>query len=105
MGFATKHPELQKSFDELGFPYQLEVDVTFPGTDMFTDAVKGMNARHALEGAKRNWEGALHIGGRAMPQMDNESALQALLRQSADPISTLSLLLQKQKKYRPGWSF
>ena len=47
-----------KGFDELRYPHTAVVRVTFPDGDDFVDAVNGMNGPHALERAKRNWDGA-----------------------------------------------
>jgi hypothetical protein len=58
MGFTTKKPWAQKSFDELNYKYELPVRVKFKDGDILYDTVKGLNRDHALEHARRNWEGA-----------------------------------------------
>lgn len=64
MGYRKSGP--QKGFEETNYPYTQDVAVTLPRLDgsapeTFSDAIKGMNADHALERAHRNWPDALHI--------------------------------------------
>lgn len=57
MGFPKG--KFAKSLEELNYPVQQEVRVTYPDTKQsFEDAVSGLNKSHAIERAHRNWEGA-----------------------------------------------
>jgi hypothetical protein len=56
MGFRKNGQN--KGFDETNFKYELPVKVKFKNGDTFEDAIKGLNKEHALERARRNWEGA-----------------------------------------------
>ena len=61
MGFPKAGPS--KPFQEQQYSYTQKVRVTFPKSgsrsrDSFVDHVKGLNRFHALERARRNWEGA-----------------------------------------------
>lgn len=56
MGFPKEGPT--KPFDEQRYPFVQAVRVTWPDGQTHDDAVKGMNAAHALERARRNWPGA-----------------------------------------------
>lgn len=47
-----------KGYAEEGFSYTQPVSVKFPGQPVFEDEIKGLNQSHALERARRNWEGA-----------------------------------------------
>lgn len=58
MGF--KKSGQNKGFDETSYKHEQPVKVTFPDTgDTFVDTIKGLNQKHALERANRNWEGAV----------------------------------------------
>ena len=51
-------------YAEQAFPVSLRVRVHFPaeagrGADVFEDAVKGLNAGHAMARARSNWPGAI----------------------------------------------
>jgi hypothetical protein len=64
MGYRKSGP--QKGFEETNYPHTQDVAVTLPGRDgsapeTFVDAIKGMNANHAIERAHRNWPDAVHI--------------------------------------------
>ncbi len=56
MGFRRYGPN--KGFDETKYPHTQHVEITLPSGEKFTDAIKGLNAKHALERAFRNWEGS-----------------------------------------------
>lgn len=56
MGFRRNGPN--RGFDEQGYPFVQAVRVTFSDGRSFTDEIKGMNRDHAMERARRNWEGA-----------------------------------------------
>ncbi len=57
MGFRRYGPN--KGFDESKYPFTQHVEITLPSGEKFNDAIKGLNASHALERAFRNWEGSL----------------------------------------------
>lgn len=56
MGFA-KEGGKQKTYDEQNYKYELPVKVTGKGGFDHYDVIKGVNKAHALERARRNWEG------------------------------------------------
>jgi len=47
-----------KSYEESKYKKEITVKVTFPGDAPFTDGMRGLNVSHALERARRNWDGA-----------------------------------------------
>ena len=47
-----------KGFNESNFPYTQTVLVRWPGQEPHIDQIRGLNQQHALERARRNWEGA-----------------------------------------------
>ncbi|HWB60936.1 MAG TPA: sigma-70 family RNA polymerase sigma factor, partial [Chthoniobacteraceae bacterium] len=57
MGFAGDGNR-QKGYDEQNYPHVQPVRVAYPDMEPWVDSVKGMNRAHALERARRNWEGA-----------------------------------------------
>ena len=57
MGFRRSGPNV--NFDDSKFPHVQRVEITLPNGDKFTDHIKGLNQSHALERARRNWEGAV----------------------------------------------
>lgn len=57
MGMA-KEPGRQKGYGEHKYKYELPVKVTFEDGNFFYDAIRGLNKSHAMERARRNWEGA-----------------------------------------------
>jgi hypothetical protein len=63
MGYS-KYPERTKGWDDQNYKHEIIVRVTFPpegseqDAQVFTDAMRGLNTPHALERARRNWEGA-----------------------------------------------
>jgi hypothetical protein len=56
----------QRGFEDSNYPHTQNVEITLDNGDKFTDAIKGMNRRHAIERAYRNWVGAKNI--RAIPE-------------------------------------
>jgi hypothetical protein len=56
MGFRRYGPNID--FAESKFPHVQYVEITLPSGEKFVDAIKGMNQSHALERARRNWEGS-----------------------------------------------
>jgi|SRR5882724_792874 len=56
MGFRKNGPNV--GFDNSNYPHSQPVKVTIPGQEPFFDEIKGMNKEHALERARRNWDGA-----------------------------------------------
>lgn len=62
MGFRTT-PGPNKGFDAERYPYTQGVQITPPQfmgqQEKFVDSIKGMNPAHAMERARRNWEGAV----------------------------------------------
>lgn len=56
MGFGK--PENQKGYYDSNYPKAFSVRVTFPDGDTFVDQIRGMNAPHATERARRNWPSA-----------------------------------------------
>ena len=59
MGFA-KDSANNKRYDETKYPYNLDLEISVDGgKTFFEDSIKGMNYNHALERAKRNWQGAI----------------------------------------------
>jgi hypothetical protein len=56
MGFRKEGP--QRGYDETKYRREQPVKVTFPDGPIFFDAIKGSNKPHAMERARRNWEGA-----------------------------------------------
>lgn len=56
MGFRrSEMGRVNVPFDESKFPYTMDVRVKLEGGDTFEDSIKGMNRKHAMERAKRNW--------------------------------------------------
>jgi hypothetical protein len=51
-------PGYQKGYHEQNYPHSQPVRVTMPDGSSFVDAVKGMNAGHAMWRARDNWPGA-----------------------------------------------
>jgi hypothetical protein len=47
-----------KGFQESKYPYTANVLVRYPDGTAQVDQIRGMNPEHALERARRNWEGA-----------------------------------------------
>lgn len=47
-----------KGYDQQQFKTAIKVQVQFPGDKPFIDAIKGLNAGHAMMLAKQNWPGA-----------------------------------------------
>lgn len=56
MGFRKRGPNVP--YESSNYPFSQWVKVKFPNQDEFVDAQKGMNQAHALERARRNWDGA-----------------------------------------------
>src|SRR6266404_3915803 len=56
MGFRKTGPNV--GFNESNYPHTQPVKITLPNGDVFNDEIKGMNMEHALERARRNWDGA-----------------------------------------------
>jgi hypothetical protein len=56
MGFRRTGPN--KTFEETKFKKAIVVRVTFDNGQTFVDGMNGLNAEHALERARRNWDGA-----------------------------------------------
>ena len=56
MGFKKEGP--QKGYEETKYSHEQPVLVTSPDMAPFQDQIKGLNKEHALERARRNWEGA-----------------------------------------------
>lgn len=56
MGFRKNGPNV--GFDGSNYPHTQPVTVTLPNGEVFMDEIKGMNQAHALERARRNWDGA-----------------------------------------------
>ncbi len=56
MGFAADRSR-QRGFGENRYPVEQDVRVTF-GDDVFEDTIEGLNGPHAMERARRNWDGA-----------------------------------------------
>ena len=54
MGFGRA----PKGFSESKYPFTANVLVRWPDMDPMVDQIRGMNLEHALERARRNWEGA-----------------------------------------------
>jgi len=58
MGFKKNGPN--KGYHEENYKHEQPVKITFPDTgDTFVDTIKGLNQKHALERANRNWKGAV----------------------------------------------
>lgn len=57
MGFA-KDGSRQKGYEEQNYKFEQPVLVSIEGQKPFQDQIKGLNREHALERARRNWEGA-----------------------------------------------
>lgn len=47
-----------KPYNESKYKKEITVEVTFPGDAPFTDGMRGLNVSHAMERARRNWDGA-----------------------------------------------
>lgn len=56
MGFRKSG--FNKGFDETNYKFEQPVKVTFDDGTSMVDSIKGLNQSHALERARRNWEGA-----------------------------------------------
>jgi hypothetical protein len=56
MGFRKSGPN--KSYEESTYKKEITVRVTFDNGQSFVDGMKGLNTPHALERARRNWDGA-----------------------------------------------
>ena len=56
MGYSKGKPA--KGFDAENYSFIQPVRVTWPDGDSIVDAIKGLNQPHALERARRNWDGA-----------------------------------------------
>lgn len=57
MGFGKDGP-YQKGFHDTKYPHTQPVRVTWEDGTTMVDAIKGMNEKHAIERAHRNWPGA-----------------------------------------------
>ncbi len=67
MGFRKTGPNV--GFNESNYPHTQPVKITLPNGEVFNDEIKGMNLEHALERARRNWEGSTI---EALPATANE---------------------------------
>jgi hypothetical protein len=56
MGFRRNGP--QRLYEESGYKKEITVRVTFPDGESFVDGMRGLNTAHAMERARRNWDGA-----------------------------------------------
>lgn len=56
MGFRKSGPN--KSYHESNYKKEITVRVTLDNGQSFVDGMKGLNTPHALERARRNWDGA-----------------------------------------------
>lgn len=72
MGFRATGPNL--AFDEATYSFTQWVRLTFKDGTAQVDAIKGLNAPHALERAYRNWPSAARI--EALPQGDYSMTLE-----------------------------
>jgi hypothetical protein len=57
MGFS-KDPYKQKGFTEYKYKVEIPVKITLPSGEVFYDNMNGLNKSHALERARRNWDGS-----------------------------------------------
>ena len=88
MGYRKAGRE-QKGFDEQNYPYVLKAWVSVDGGQTFdADEIKGMNRKHAIERAKRNWP-----YGEDLVLIERESDDEHLLSdRDPDSVSNRSLL-------------
>lgn len=56
MGYRKNGPN--KGYNNEKYKHSQRVRVTFHDGESFDDAVKGLNPKHAIERAKRNWPDA-----------------------------------------------
>lgn len=58
LGFKSDMTDNQK-YDQAEYSTEIVVAVKFDGQEPFIDGMKGLNFQHALERARRNWEGSV----------------------------------------------
>lgn len=86
MGFGRTQ---SKAYTETSYPYSLSVLVKFPDGGVLRDEIKGMNAPHAMERARRNWPAATDITPTAISEAPNPAPVAAMAESGSWP-ETLS---------------
>jgi hypothetical protein len=80
MGFAKSKPN--KAFAETKYKSAVFVEVTDEKGNKFYDAIKGMNEKHAIERAKRNWDDGMTV--RVISESDAKKVDPDLVREVRD---------------------